>query len=114
MRGRAWLSVCTNCELEMNSEVSRFVSRKLEEGGQAALCMEWLRFEREEGRWAGVRSRCVGTAPYCAVFVVSTRLRSGGPSAVLEAAVGGVLRQGPCSPCMPEPPPPWLPSPVLC
>jgi hypothetical protein len=27
-------------------------SRKLEAGGQLALCYDWLRFEREEGRWA--------------------------------------------------------------
>ncbi len=26
-------------------------SRKLEEGGQLAVCYDWLRFEREEGRW---------------------------------------------------------------
>ncbi|KAI8465892.1 MAG: hypothetical protein J3K34DRAFT_452483 [Monoraphidium minutum] len=28
-------------------------SRKLEEGGQLAVCCDWLRFEREEGRWGG-------------------------------------------------------------
>lgn len=26
-------------------------SRKLDGGGQLVLCYDWLRFEREEGRW---------------------------------------------------------------
>ena len=28
----------------------RCYSRRLQEGGQAAICEAWLRFEREEGR----------------------------------------------------------------
>jgi hypothetical protein len=29
----------------------RAYSRRCEEGGQYSVCSEWLRFEREEGRW---------------------------------------------------------------
>ena len=38
---------------EARGVYKRGYSRKLEEGGQAALCEAWLRFEREEGRWVG-------------------------------------------------------------
>ncbi len=29
----------------------RAMGRKLDAGAQQVVCMEWLRFEREEGRW---------------------------------------------------------------
>lgn len=35
---------------EARGVYKRCYSRRLEQGGQLALCYEWLRFEREEGR----------------------------------------------------------------
>ncbi len=37
---------------EARSLYKRCHSRRLQDGGQAAICMAWLRFEREEGRCA--------------------------------------------------------------
>jgi hypothetical protein len=37
---------------EARGVYKRAWSRKMEEGGQLAVCYDWLRFEREEGRWA--------------------------------------------------------------
>ena len=34
---------------EARGVYKRAHSRKLEEGGQVAICMDWLKFEREEG-----------------------------------------------------------------
>jgi hypothetical protein len=44
---------------EARGVFKRAYARKMEEGGQAVVCAEWLRFEREEGRcvrvgWGGV------------------------------------------------------------
>ncbi len=36
---------------EARNIFKRAYSRRLEESGQPLLCAEWLRFEREEGRW---------------------------------------------------------------
>lgn len=33
--------------------LKRCLNRNLEADGQLALAMQWLRFEREEGRWGG-------------------------------------------------------------
>jgi hypothetical protein len=35
---------------EVRAIYKRAWSRKFEEGGQLAVCYDWLRFEREEGR----------------------------------------------------------------
>jgi hypothetical protein len=36
---------------EARAVYRRAYSRRCEEGGQYSVCAEWLRFEREEGRW---------------------------------------------------------------
>lgn len=47
---------------EARALYKRCYSRRLEEGGQLRLCHAWLRMEREEGRWAGMRCwSCTGT-----------------------------------------------------
>jgi hypothetical protein len=47
----------TRCLREARGLYKRVYSRKLDHEGQVAACLEWLRFEREEGRWGGGRAR---------------------------------------------------------
>lgn len=51
----AWAAMERGMRLikEARAVYKKAYSRKLEEGGQLAICSDWLRFEREEGRCAG-------------------------------------------------------------
>lgn len=70
----AWAAMERGMRLikEARAVYKKAYSRKLEEGGQLAICSDWLRFEREEGRCASAKD--CGSAEACFVGLCSCRV----------------------------------------